>query len=106
MLSASWSEPWERTPRGVGPGRLLVVVVVLGGAAGLDDVERETALELHAGGAENRAEGACCASLLADYFADVGGRNVKAKDGGVLIGYNLYLHGVGIVYQGPGNLGH
>jgi hypothetical protein len=85
---------------------LVVVVVLLGRSASFDDVEREATLQLHTGGAEDGAERACSASLLADYLADVGWGNVQAKDSSVLIGYNFHLDGISIIYQGPGDFSH
>jgi hypothetical protein len=76
------------------------------GATGLDDVERETALQLHAGSSENRTQGARCATLLADHFANIAGSYVKAENRGILIGQDLDLNRSDIVYQGPGNFSH
>jgi hypothetical protein len=68
---------------------LVVVVVGLGiarGTIGLDDIEREAALQLHAGGAEDGSQGTRGAALFADDFADVRGGDMEAKDGGFLFG--------------------
>lgn len=87
-------------------GSSLLVGVLWRCSTGLDDVERETALQLHAGGSQDRAQRASRATLLADDFADIARGDVKAENRGVLIGQNFYLDGVGIIYQSPGNFGH
>ena len=92
--------------RGGEESGLLRVIVLVMGATGLDDVERETALQLHTGSSENRTQGARRATLLADYFADIAGRNVKAENRGILIGQDFDFDRSDIVYQGPGDFGH
>ena len=101
-------ETIEKRPRGdrdsVPVGVFVLVVVV--GATGFDDVEREAVLELHAGGAEDGAQRARGASLFANDFTDVSGRDVEAEHRGVLIGEDFDLDRVGIVDQGAGDLRH
>jgi hypothetical protein len=85
---------------------ILIVLVIGGGSSGFDDIEGEAALEFHAGGAEDRAEGTRGAALLADDLANVAGSDVEAKDGGFLFCNGFDTDGVGIVDEGPGNFGH
>ncbi len=80
--------------------------MVLRGATGLDDVEGEAVLELHAGSTENGAQGTSCAALLANDFANVAGGDMEAEDSGILIGYDFNLHRVNIINEGPGNFQH
>ena len=75
------------------------------GSSGLDDVEREAALELHTGGTENGAQRACGSALLADHFTDVASCDMEAKDGGFLFGQYLYTYSLGIIHQRTGNFG-
>jgi hypothetical protein len=84
----------------------LRVVVLLMASTGFDDVERETALQFHAGSAENGAQRARSASLFADHLSDIAGRNVKTEDGGILVGQNFDLDRGGIVHEGSRDLRH
>ncbi len=72
-------------------------------STGLDDVEGEAALELHAGGTEDGAQGARGSTLLADHLADVASRDMEAKDGGFLFGEDLDANSVRVVHQCTGN---
>jgi hypothetical protein len=74
--------------------------------ASLDDIERETALELHAGGTENGTQGARGASLFANHFADIAGGNVETEDGSLLVGKDLNFDRVGVVDERAGNFQH
>jgi hypothetical protein len=72
--------------------------------AGFDDVEGEAALELHAGCTEDSAKGTRCAALLANYFADVAGSDMKPKYRRILFVKNLYTNRFGVIDQRAGNL--
>lgn len=85
---------------------VIVVMVIVGVASGLDDVEREAALEFHAGGTEDGTQGARGAALLADDFAYVAGGDVEAEDGGLLFGKDFNLNRVGIIDQGSSDFRH
>ena len=85
---------------------VVVVVVIVGVATGLDDVEGEAALEFHAGGTEDGAQGARGATLLADDFADVAGGDVETEDGGLLIGKDFDSNRICVVDQGPSDFRH
>jgi hypothetical protein len=76
------------------------------GTAGLDNIEREAALQLHAGRSKDGPQRARGASLLSDHFTDIAGGHMKAKDSRFLLGDGFYTDRVGIVDQGPGNLRH
>jgi hypothetical protein len=65
--------------------------------SGFYDIERESALQLHAGGAEDRSQRTRGTTLFANDLANVAGSNVKAKDGGFLFGEGFYTDSVGIV---------
>jgi hypothetical protein len=100
-------EAQEEAARASVSFRLVVLDLgIVGGTAGLDDIEGEAALELHAGGAEDGTKGARGASLFANDFTNVAGSDVKAKDGGFLVGNCFDADRVGIVDEGPGNFGH
>ena len=75
-------------------------------AAGLDDIEGEAALELHAGGAEDGSQGARGASLFANHLADIAGGDVETEDGSVLVGQDFNLDSVCFVDESPGNFQH
>jgi hypothetical protein len=89
----------------VGEG-LLVVVMLLGWAAGLDDVEREAALQLHAGSSEDCTQGPGGTTLFTDDFTDIAGGYVKAEDSGVLVGDHFDVDGRSIIHEGAGDFGH
>ena len=76
---------------------VIVVLVVVGGAVGFDDIEREAALQLHAGGAEDGSQGTRGAALFADNLANIAGSDVKAKDSGFLFCKGFHTDCVGIV---------
>ena len=67
------------------------------GSAGLDDIEREAALQFHAGRTKDGTQRARGATLLADDLTNVAGSDVEAKDGGFLFGESFYADGVRIV---------
>jgi hypothetical protein len=85
---------------------LLVFVVLLGGTSGLDDIEREAALKLHAGSSEDRPQGPGGSTLFADNLANVAGGYVKAEDGGVLVGDHFDFDGGSVIHEGAGDFGH
>jgi hypothetical protein len=99
-------EAQEEAARASVSFRLVVVDLGTGGTSGLDDIEGEAALELHAGSAEDGAKGARGASLFANDLTNVAGSDVKAKDGGFLVGNCFDTDGVGIVDESPGNFSH
>jgi hypothetical protein len=82
------------------------VRVIVGFTTGLDNVEREAALQLHAGRSKDGPQRARGASLLSDDLTDIAGGDMEAKNGRFLLGNSLYPDRVGIVDQGPGNLRH
>lgn len=86
--------------------RVVVGIVVVVSSTGLDDIEREAALEFHAGCAEDGTQGARGATLLPDDLTDVARSDVEAKDGCLLISKDFHPNRIGIIYQGPGNLRH
>ncbi len=86
--------------------RVVVGIVVAVGSAGLDDIERESALEFHTGCAKDGTQRARGATLLPDDLPDVAGSDVKAKDSCFLISQDFHPNRIGIIYQGPGNLRH
>jgi hypothetical protein len=92
----------------VGSVSLVVVMVVvrLMFSTGLDDVEGETALQLHTGRSKDGPQRARSASLLSDDLTDIAGGDMETKNGRFLLSKGLYTDRVGIVDQGPGNLGH
>ena len=55
------------------------------------DIERVAVMELHADGAQDRADGAGGSALLADDFADVLGSNLEPEDSVLLAGNGLHL---------------
>jgi hypothetical protein len=84
-----------------------VVVWVIGvDTAGLDNIEREAALQLHAGRSQDGPQRARRAPLLSDHFTDIAGGNMETKDSRFLLGDGFYTDRVGIVDQGPCNLRH
>ena len=86
--------------------RVIVGVVRMVGSAGLDDIEREAALQFHAGCAEDGTQGARGATLLPDDLTDVAGGDVEAKYGCVLVSKDFHPNSIGIIDEGPGNLRH
>jgi hypothetical protein len=101
----------ERRRRGMVRRRLVALRVVVGfawmvGATCLDDIEREAALEFHAGCTEDGTQGARCAALLADDFTDVAGSDMEAQHGSVLVGKDFHPDRICIIDEGPGNLRH
>jgi hypothetical protein len=76
------------------------------GTVGLDDIEREAALQFHAGCTEDGTQGARSATLLADDFSNVAGSDVEAKYGCVLVGKDFHPNRIGIIDEGPGNFRH
>ena len=87
-------------------GEGLLVVVVLGWAAGLDDVEREATLQLHAGSSEDCTQGPSGATLFSNDLANVARGYVKAEDRGVLVGDYFDFDGRRIIHEGAGDFGH
>jgi len=80
--------------------RVIVGVVRMVGSAGLDDIEREAALQFHAGRTEDGTQGARGATLLSD------DHTVEAKYGCVLVSKDFHPNRIRIVDEGPGNLRH
>lgn len=85
---------------------VVMVGVIVRFTTGLDNVEREAALQFHAGRSKDGPQRARGASLLSDDLTDIAGGDMKAKNGRLLFGNSLYSDRVGIVDQGPGNLRH
>lgn len=85
---------------------VVMVIVRMMFTTRLDDVERETALQLHAGRSKDGPQRARGASLLSDDLTDIARGDVEAKNSRFLLGKGLNTDRVGIVDQGPGNLGH
>ena len=83
-----------------GAGGELLVLVVAGPVISFNDIQREAASVLHAGGAEDGPERAGCAALLSDNLADVGGSDLEAQHGCVLIEDRIDLHGRRVIYKG------
>jgi hypothetical protein len=77
----------------------------MGRCAGLDDFEGEAALELHAGGTKNGAQGTCGSTLLANHFSDIASSDMEAKDGRFLFGEYLYTDSTSVIHQRTGNFG-
>jgi hypothetical protein len=86
--------------------RVIVGVVRMVASAGLDDIEREAALQFHAGRTKDGTQGARGATLLSDDLAYVAGGDVEAKYGCVLVGKDFHPDRIGIIDEGPGNLRH
>jgi len=84
----------------------LIVIGSVATAFGLDDVESETVAELHAGRAQNGAQGSRCATLLANHLTDVAGRDTEAKHGYVVIGNCFDLDSRWFIDQSPNNFLH
>ncbi len=84
----------------------MLVIVRMMFTTGLDDVEREAALQLHTGRSKDGSQRARGASLLPDDLTDIAGGDMQAKNRRFLLGNSLDTDRGGIVYQGPGNLGH
>ena len=63
-------------------------------------------VQLHAGGAEDSAQGARGAALLADDLANVTGGDMEAKYGGVLVSKDFNPDRIRIIDEGPSNLSH
>jgi hypothetical protein len=76
---------------------VMMVIVRLMFTTGLDDVERETALQLHAGRSKDGPQRARGASLLSDDLTDIARGDMEAKNGCLLLGKGLYTDCVGIV---------
>ena len=76
------------------------------GSAGLDDIEREAALQFHAGRTKDGTQGARGATLLSDDLTDVAGGDVEAKYGRLVISKGFHTNRIGIIDEGPGNLRH
>lgn len=74
--------------------------------ADLDDIQRETVLEFHAGGTEDGSQRARGASLLADDLADIVAGDMQTENDSVLLAENLHSNGVRIVNQSTGDLSH
>jgi hypothetical protein len=85
---------------------VVMVIVRMMVTTGLDDVERETALQLHAGRSKDGPQRTRGASLLPDDLTDIGRGDMQTKDSRFLFGNGLDPDGVGIIDKGPGNLGH
>ena len=71
-----------------------------------DDIQRETVLELHAGGAKDGAQRASRPTLFADHLANVVVGDMKAKNDGILIADDFDPNRVDIVNQGSCDLSH
>ena len=76
------------------------------GSACLDDIEREAALQFHAGCAEDGTQGARGATLLSDDLTDIAGSDVKAKYGRLLVSKDFHPNRICVIDEGPGNLCH
>ena len=87
-----WKRERERGWVRVGSVSLGVVMVIVRMmfTTGLDDVERETALQLHAGRSKDGPQRARGASLLSDDLTDIARGDVEAKDSSLLLGKGLY----------------
>jgi hypothetical protein len=72
--------------------------------ARFDDVEGESALELHAGCTKDGTKGARRAALLADDLPDIAGSDVEPKYRRILLVENLYTNRFGVINQRAGNL--
>ncbi len=81
-------------------------MVVVRGSTGLDDIEREAALQFHAGRTKDGTQGARGATLLSDDLTDVAGGDVEAKYGRLVISKGFHTNRIGIIDEGPGNLRH
>jgi hypothetical protein len=76
------------------------------GSIGLDDIEREAALQFHARRAKDGTQGARGATLLSDDLPDVAGGDVEAKDGCLAVSKDFHPNRIGIIDEGPGNFRH
>jgi len=76
------------------------------GSAGLDDIEREAALQFHACRTKDGTQGARGAALLSDDLTNVTGGDVEAKYSGLLVSEDFYADRIGIIDEGPGNFRH
>jgi len=76
------------------------------GTAGFHDIERETALQFHAGCTKDGTQGARGAALLADDLANVTGGDMEAKYGCVLVSKDFNPDRISIIDEGPSNLSH
>jgi hypothetical protein len=76
------------------------------GSAGLDDIEREAALQFHAGRTKDGTQRARGATLLSDDLTNIAGSDVKAKYGRILVREDFYSNRIGIIDKGPGNFRH
>ncbi len=85
---------------------LSVKVVRMVGSAGLDDIEREAALQFHAGRTKDGTQGARGATLLSDDLTNIAGGDVEAKYRCVHVSHDFYPNRIGIIDEGPGNLRH
>jgi len=75
------------------------------GVGGLDDVEGEAALELHAGCAEDGPQGTRGAALFPDDFSYIAGCNVKPENDGLWAGNEFDPDCFGVIHQSPRNFG-
>jgi hypothetical protein len=76
------------------------------GSTGLDDIEREAALQFHAGRTKDGTQGARCATLLSDDLPNVAWGDMEAKDGRLLLSKDFHPNRIGIIDEGPGNFRH
>ncbi len=101
----------ERRGRGIVRRRLVALRVVVGfavivGSTGLDNVEREAALQFHAGRSKDGTQRTRGATLLSDDLTDVAGGDVEAKYSCLLVSKDFHPNSIGIIDEGPGNLRH
>ena len=101
-----YQETLKKRPRCDRGSDLLLVFMPVITPTGFDDVERETALQFHAGSTENGAERTRSASLLADDLPNIAGRNVKAENRGIRTGQDFDLDRISIVHEGPSDFSH
>jgi len=69
----------------------------------LDNVERKSMLQLHAGCAENGSEGARRPTLLANEFADISRVNLQKQDGMSLLRRDHDRNLIRVVHEGTAN---
>ncbi len=86
--------------------RVIVRVVRMVGSIGLDDIQREAALQFHAGRTKDGTQGARGATLFSDDLTDVAGGDVEAKYCCLLVIKDFHPNRIGIIDEGPGNLRH
>ena len=71
-----------------------------------EDVKRVAVVKLHADGAEDGADGAGGAALLANHFAYILRRDAQAENRALVPAHRLDLDGGWLIHQGLGDLAH